>query len=407
MSEELNLEDILKKDDVETFKAHWKSDKHGNIDQIISNTQGEDVTVAFAAAHFKAAKILKYLIEHDGNPDFISQGFAVRDVAKQNLDCLLAMIEGGMKPNSTELSQIFFSTRNNSVPKDGHLHVLNDFISSNGKDNLAGGDEIVDFSDMTLVKKLFRKNDSFKFLLTEGFEALDSVKGQRTSIATETRKIANEAMDNTISIFLIMLNEAVMLVQNHSDILYAAVKSNFQGYRKNTKWLKQKFQSSVADVTSEIAKRLDRFEDDQDLLNQVSIALHRFPIDEVAKAQTVTTASNHNDGLAFEARCQEHLSSAGFATEATASTGDQGADIIALKDGLKYIIQCKDYEKPVGNRAIQEVIAAKQYYAGDYAVVCARNGFTKSAKALASTASILLVKELSLSKLDVLAEILD
>ena len=64
----------------------------------------------------------------------------------------------------------------------------------------------------------------------------------------------------------------------------------------------------------------------------------------------------------------------------TPVTGDYGADIIATdKDGLKVCIQCKRYDSPVGIDAVQEVIAAKQYYGANRAVVATNSVMTQQA----------------------------
>ena len=64
----------------------------------------------------------------------------------------------------------------------------------------------------------------------------------------------------------------------------------------------------------------------------------------------------------------------------TPVTGDYGADIIATdKDGLKVCIQCKRYDNPVGIDAVQEVIAAKQYYGANRAVVATNSVMTQQA----------------------------
>lgn len=49
----------------------------------------------------------------------------------------------------------------------------------------------------------------------------------------------------------------------------------------------------------------------------------------------------------------------------TPVTGDQGADLIASKDGRIIAIQAKRYTGPVGNSAIQEIVAALRFYKAD------------------------------------------
>ena len=75
----------------------------------------------------------------------------------------------------------------------------------------------------------------------------------------------------------------------------------------------------------------------------------------------------------------------------TATTGDQGVDLIARKDKSVIAIQCKYYSKPVGNKAVQEVIAGKGFYNCNKAVVISNNLFTKSAKQLADDSNVKLL----------------
>lgn len=57
-------------------------------------------------------------------------------------------------------------------------------------------------------------------------------------------------------------------------------------------------------------------------------------------------------------------------------SGDQGADIIAYKGLRKYVIQCKRYNRKLGNKPVQEANAAVEIYRGQVAVVMTNNFFT-------------------------------
>lgn len=74
-----------------------------------------------------------------------------------------------------------------------------------------------------------------------------------------------------------------------------------------------------------------------------------------------------------------------------ATSGDQGADVIAQRNGTKVVVQCKMYSLPVGNKAVQEAIAAKQHYLADEAWVVTNNTYTKSAKQLAISSGVKLL----------------
>jgi restriction system protein len=67
----------------------------------------------------------------------------------------------------------------------------------------------------------------------------------------------------------------------------------------------------------------------------------------------------------------------------TKISGDQGADLVLLKDNIKTAVQAKKYTGNVSNSAIQEVVAAKAHYLCEKAIVVTTGEFTKSAKELA------------------------
>lgn len=94
-------------------------------------------------------------------------------------------------------------------------------------------------------------------------------------------------------------------------------------------------------------------------------------------------------GLEYEHQCAEDLRRMGFYDiEVTRASGDQGIDVIAFKDGLKYGIQCKYYSSSVSNSAVQEAYSGAKYYGCDIAVVMTNSTFTESAKELAHTIGV-------------------
>ncbi len=102
----------------------------------------------------------------------------------------------------------------------------------------------------------------------------------------------------------------------------------------------------------------------------------------------------------FEKICADILEEQGFETKVTKKSGDQGVDVIAQKDGKVIAIQCKLYNQPVGNKAVQEVTAGKTYYKADYAVVVSTNTYTTSAKQLAQNCGVYLLNTEELKRLD-------
>ncbi len=94
----------------------------------------------------------------------------------------------------------------------------------------------------------------------------------------------------------------------------------------------------------------------------------------------------------FEHKCMEALNALGWTARVTKASGDQGADVIATYDDEVLVIQCKLYSRPVGNKAVQEVVAAREHYRADYAAVVTNASFTRAARDLAQTSKTRLVE---------------
>jgi len=97
-------------------------------------------------------------------------------------------------------------------------------------------------------------------------------------------------------------------------------------------------------------------------------------------------------GSDFEIFLANILKQNGFLeVRGTPTTGDQGADLIAKKNGRTIVIQAKRYDSPVGNKAVQEVASAVSFYGVDEGWVVTNSTFTKSARELAQRTGIRLI----------------
>lgn len=113
----------------------------------------------------------------------------------------------------------------------------------------------------------------------------------------------------------------------------------------------------------------------------------------VTSARTMDSNKPYDnmDGHEFEYFCSDLLKKNEFSNvEVTKGSGDQGIDIIAYKDGVKYGIQCKCYSQNIGNKAVQEAFAGKTFYDCHVAAVLTNQYFTRSAKELAEHNGVLL-----------------
>lgn len=97
------------------------------------------------------------------------------------------------------------------------------------------------------------------------------------------------------------------------------------------------------------------------------------------------------DGHSFEYFCADVLSRNGYSdVKVTQGSGDQGVDILAERDNIKYAIQCKHYSQPVGNKAVQEIYTGMRFYRCHVGIIMTNNYFTQSAKDLAKENGIVL-----------------
>ena len=91
------------------------------------------------------------------------------------------------------------------------------------------------------------------------------------------------------------------------------------------------------------------------------------------------------DGVEFELFCAEELRRGGWRVALTGASRDQGADIVAERGPERLVVQCKFLNRPVGNHAVQEVVAARSHHLGNRALVASNQRFTASAAELAAT----------------------
>ena len=98
------------------------------------------------------------------------------------------------------------------------------------------------------------------------------------------------------------------------------------------------------------------------------------------------------NGYEYEQYCAEWLKKHGFHhVRVTKASNDQGIDILASKKQKRYGFQCKYYESPVGNDAVQQAFSGAAFYNCDCCGVITNQTFTKSAIALAEETDVILI----------------
>ncbi|QGM45857.1 restriction endonuclease [Methylocystis heyeri] len=122
----------------------------------------------------------------------------------------------------------------------------------------------------------------------------------------------------------------------------------------------------------------------------------------VLSYEEVTQAKFDEDmsPIEFEHYCAQVLREMKWDARVTQASGDQGVDIIADKRGRRIVVQCKKYSKPVGNRAVQEIVAAIAHVDAERGVVVATCDYTPAAQRLAASNDVLLLRHTELRKID-------
>ena len=95
------------------------------------------------------------------------------------------------------------------------------------------------------------------------------------------------------------------------------------------------------------------------------------------------------EGHDFEHLCADALRANGYKqVQVTQASGDYGIDVLAQNNGVSYAIQCKRYNSPVGNHAVQEAYAGAAYYGSSVPVVLTNQDFTPAAREMAASLGV-------------------
>ncbi len=111
----------------------------------------------------------------------------------------------------------------------------------------------------------------------------------------------------------------------------------------------------------------------------------------IAKRESLLADISSMTGVEFEQYCRKLLIANGFSNvRMTKTSHDYGGDILAEKDQIKYVIQCKRYSSSIGIDAVQQAIGSRSMYSCHVAAVMTNSEFTDSARILAFKNNIIL-----------------
>lgn len=96
-------------------------------------------------------------------------------------------------------------------------------------------------------------------------------------------------------------------------------------------------------------------------------------------------------GYEFEQYLKKLFTKMGYSVKETRIVGDQGADLIISGNGLHKAVQVKRHHANIGNKAVQEVVAAVRQYKCSSGMVVTNSYFTPAAIELAKSNDIELI----------------
>jgi len=180
----------------------------------------------------------------------------------------------------------------------------------------------------------------------------------------------------------------------HQDIQIVAsayrnsVSSNSFGKKNYSRFKKELIEYLLDNTSSKdviyYASELGDFEIPDHTMSEIERAISDYSEEE--------KFSNSMDPYEYEHYCATQFLKHGWdEAEATSGSSDQGVDVVAKRGDEHLVGQCKKYQKPVGNSAVQEVVAGMGYYGANVGVVISNAGFTNSAKKLAEANNIKLI----------------
>lgn len=137
----------------------------------------------------------------------------------------------------------------------------------------------------------------------------------------------------------------------------------------------------------------------QAALDHIASTLQRITTPEDMAQVISPDFSDDMTGEEYEQFVAGLLTESGWSVAGTATTGDQGVDLIAERDSRRVAVQCKRYSGTVGNGAVQEAATGMQHYGCSEAWVVSNADYTPSARQLAATTGVRLLHHTELAAL--------
>ena len=132
-----------------------------------------------------------------------------------------------------------------------------------------------------------------------------------------------------------------------------------------------------------------------DAVRAAEEARKRKLLGEKSRPSAPPATEKDSTGLSFENQALELIRALGFEARTTSRTADGGIDILAESRmpfiSGRYVIQCKDWSKPVGEPALRDLLGTVEKNNAVKGILISRHGFTKSARDFAQGTSLELI----------------
>lgn len=203
-----------------------------------------------------------------------------------------------------------------------------------------------------------------------------------------TPYVTIEQNSKSKNIFIYGESKTKLLTQDNNCKM---IKDDFlYTYFKN----RQKREEKIADTNEKLTTKAKKHPDYLTVL-----VIGCFLVLRAQQCDNTNVQDKNTQPLEYEKLIALKLKKLGFNAQVTKASGDQGADVLAEKNSVSFAIQCKLYTKPVGNKAVQEINTARDFYKKDIAVVVSNADFTQSARTAANACDVILINDTQLEKL--------
>ena len=233
-------------------------------------------------------------------------------------------------------------------------------------------------------------------LLFFWFAFVPDKESERLLLDAEDKKIKEEKEEKKVDNLLRSFNNKNYqrrFVKKHFKVISSAYRNSVTANSFGKKNYK-KFYIDLIDFIEEnssFIQELERMERQLTWGDPEDSSIIEILEDEMKKNTAKLEYSDQMDPYEYEHFCAEQFNNNNWKAKATQGSSDQGVDVIATKNNITLVAQCKRFKKTVGNKAVQEIVAGMKYYQANKGVVIAPNGFTKSAEKLAEANQILLI----------------